>query len=247
MTRQLVVRAASTGAGMMAAILGLARPAAGQFMDKQITVFTRADQLEYSTTGSGRPIQWDAAGWVGTGYSRLWIKTEGDWETVGGTRQFDLRAEYSRLISPFWELQGGIRLEQRRWSTRTDTRASLDVGLLGLAPYWFEVEPELFIAQDGQVSTRLTVEYDLLLTQRLILQPRFETYAAFSENPTFGIGAGLNYVESGARLRYEIRREVAPYAGLAWIRRLGGTARLARNDGGPVSDLALVFGVRVWH
>lgn len=247
MTRRRGARAAWTGLGVTAAILGLAEQASAQFMDKQITVFTLADQLEYSTTGSGRPVQWDVSGWVGDSYTRLWVKSEGDWETVGGTRQFDLRAEYSRLIAPFWELQGGVRLEVSRRGARTNTRGHLDLGLLGLAPYWFELEPELFIAQDGQVAVRLTAEYDLLLTQRLVAQPRFETYAAFSENQTFGVGSGLNYVEPGLRLRYEIRRELAPYIGLDWQRRLGGTARLARAAGEDAGDLALVAGVRVWH
>ena len=247
MTRRSAVRAAWSGAAVAAAICGLPGPAPGQFVDRKITVFTLADQLEYNRTGSGRPVQWDLSGWVGGSYARLWIKSEGGWNTVGRGGQFDLRAEYSRLITPFWDLQAGVRLEARRSGARTDTRGHLTFGLLGLAPYWFELEPELFIAQDGQVAVRLTAEYDLLLTQRLIAQPRFETYAAFSENQTFGVGSGLNYVEPGLRLRYEIRREFAPYIGLDWLRRLGGTARLARADGENAGDLGFVAGVRVWY
>lgn len=247
MRRVPAERMAWTGLGVAGAILGLARPAAAQFMDKQITAFVLADQLEYSRIGSGRPLEWDLAGWVGTGYTRLWFKTEGEWATVGGGRQFDVRAEYSRLITPFWELQGGVRMEVSRRGNRTDTRAHLDLGLLGLAPYWLQLEPELFIAQDGQVSMRLTVEYDQLLTQRLVVQPRFETYAAFSENQTFRIGSGLNYIEPGLRLRYEIRREIGPYIGVIWRRRLGGTAGLARADGESAGHLALLVGLRVWR
>ena len=228
-------------------MLVLATHAEAQFMDRQITVFTAADQLEYGTTQPGRPIRWDLAGWVGNSYKRLWIKSEGDWNTSGGGNEFDLRAEYSRLISPFWEIQGGVRLEGLRRGSRTDTRGHLEFGLLGLAPYWFQLEPELFIAQDGQVSARLTAEYDLLITQRLIAQPRVETYVAFSENRTFGVGSGLNYIEPGFRLRYEIRREFAPYVGVNWFRKLGGTASLARRDGEKFGDPALVIGVRAWR
>lgn len=247
MTRRPVVRGAWSCAGVAALILGGAGPAAAQFMDRRVTVFALADQLEYNGTGSGRPVQWDVAGWVGNSYTRVWIKSEGDWNTVGRGGQFDLRAEYSWLMSPFWDVQAGVRLEARRSGTGTDTRGHLTFGLLGLAPYWFELEPELFIAQDGQVAVRLTAEYDLLLTQRLIVQPRFETSAAFSENRTFGVGSGLNYVEPGLRLRYQIRRELAPYIGLDWLRRFGGTARLARANGEDSGDLALVAGMRVWH
>jgi copper resistance protein B len=247
MTRPCVRWAAWSGAGLAAASLGGAGPVAAQFVDQRIAVFALADQLEYNRSVAGRPFQWDVSVWVGNSYTRLWIKSEGDWNTVGRGRQFDLRAEYSRLITPFWDFQAGVRLEARRSGTRTDTRGHLTFGLLGLAPYRFQLEPELFLAQDGQVSIRLTAEYDLLLTQRLIMQPRFETYAAFSENRTFGVGSGLNYIEPGLRLRYEIRRELAPYVGLVWLRRLGGTARLARGNGQDAGDLALVVGLRVWH
>lgn len=240
-------RAAWSGMGAAAAILTLAGPAAAQFMDKQITVFTLADQLEYNRTGGGRPVQWDVSGWAGDSYNRIWVKSEGDWNTVGRGGAFDVRAEYSRLITPFWDVQAGVRLEARRSGTGTDTRAHLTFGLLGLAPYWFQLEPEVFIAQDGQVAVRLTAEYDLLITQRLIAQPRFETYAAFSENQTFGVGSGLNYVEPGLRLRYEIRREFAPYIGVDWLRRVGGAARLARAGGEEGGDLGVVIGVRVWR
>ena len=233
--------------GGLFANLALAGSASAQSIDRQVTVFTLADQFEYRTSGAGRPLQWDLAGWVGNSYNRLWVKSEGDWNTTGGGTELDLRAEYSRLISPFWELQGGVRLESRRRGNRTDTRGHLDVGLLGLAPYWFQLEPEIFIAQDGQVSARLTAEVDLLLTQRLIVQPRFETYAAFSENRKFGVGSGFNYVEPGIRIRYEFRRELAPYVGVEWLRQLGGTARLARGDGEAVSSPALVVGMRAWR
>lgn len=247
MTGRRAMGVAWSGAGVVAAILGGAGPAAAQFVDQRIAVFALADQLEYNRNGAGRPVQWDLSGWVGNGYTRLWVKSEGDWNTVGRGGQFDLRAEYSRLITPFWDFQAGVRLEARRSGTRTETRGHLTVGLLGLAPYRFQLEPEVFIAQDGQVAVRLTAEYDLLLTQRLIVQPRFETYAAFSESRTFGIGSGLNYIEPGLRLRYEVRRELAPYVGLAWLRRLGGTARLARGNGQDARELALVAGIRVWH
>lgn len=248
MKRPPTLRVARTGAVVLVATLALSGRASAQFMDRQITVFTLADQLEYRASGPGRPVQWDVAGWIGDSYTRLWFKSEGDWNTSGGRgQQFDLRAEYSRLIAPFWELQGGVRLEALRRANRTDARSHLELGLLGLAPYWFQLEPELFIAQDGQVSARLTAEYDLSITQRLIAQPRFETYGAFSESRKFGVGSGFNYVEPGLRIRYEFRREFAPYVGVEWLRQLGGTARFARSDGERVSDVALLIGVRAWR
>ncbi len=120
------------------------------------------------------------------------------------------------------------------------------VGFEGLAPYWFEMEPAVFVSQDGDISARVTTTYDMFVTQRLIAQPRIEVNAAVQEVPEFGVGSGLNDLDLGFRLRYEIRREYAPYIGVSWQRRFAGTADLARLAGATVSDLAAVGGLRVW-
>lgn len=119
-------------------------------------------------------------------------------------------------------------------------------GLEGLAPYWFELAPALFVSEHGDISARLAATYDVLLTQRLILQPRLDLNAALQDAPKFGVGSGLNNVEAGLRLRYEIRREFAPYVGVTWIRQLGQTADLSRAAGSPVDDLRFVLGLRLW-
>jgi hypothetical protein len=92
----------------------------------------------------------------------------------------------------------------------------------------------------------LAATYDVLLTQRLILQPRLDLNAALQDAPKFGVGSGVNNVEAGLRLRYEIRREFAPYVGVTWIRQLGQTADLSRAAGEPVDDLRFVLGLRLW-
>ena len=120
------------------------------------------------------------------------------------------------------------------------------VGLQGLAPYWFEVDANLRVSEDGDVSADLEAEYDLLLTQRLILQPRFEIDFAAQEVEEFGVGRGFNSVTLGLRLRYEVRRQFAPYIGLSWTRKLGDTADLARDEGENTDDLAVVGGLRFW-
>ena len=246
-TRRRVRRALRAGAGVTVLSLALAGRAPAQYMDRQINLFTRADQFEYRSSVPERPLQWELAGWVGNSYTRLWVKSEGDLSTAGEGGDFDVRVEYSRLIAPFWELQGGVRVESRRRGDRTDTRSHLSVGLLGLAPYWFQLEPEFFIGQDGQISARVTAEYDLVITQRLVAQSRVEMLGAFTENREFAVGSGLNYVEPGLRILYEVRREFAPYVGVEWRRQYGGTARLARTNGDVASDVALVVGLRAWR
>ena len=121
------------------------------------------------------------------------------------------------------------------------------VGLEGLAPYFFEVEPALFVSYKGDVSARFTGSYDLLLTQRLVAQPRLETNVAVQRVEDWGVGAGLNDIELGLRLRYEIRREIAPYVGVNWTQRYGAAADFARAEGGSASEANVVFGIRLWR
>ena len=129
----------------------------------------------------------------------------------------------------------------------TNTRAQFVVGLEGLAPYWFELEPALFVSDRGDVSASLTGSYDLLITQRLILQPRIDLTVAFQEVEDWATGSGLNDVRLGLRLRFEIQREFAPYVGLSWTRLTGSTAALARLVGDDTSTRSLVVGVRLWR
>ncbi len=110
-------------------------------------------------------------------------------------------------------------------------------------PYRFDIEPALFITEEGDVSARLEAEYDLLLTQRLIL---LEVEIAGQDVEKFGVGEVFNDVELGLRLRYEIRREFAPYIGVNWTRLLGNTADFARQEGSEVDNVAFVAGVRMW-
>ena len=216
--------------------------------DSQRFGFLLFDQLEYRMkSGADDTARWDVQGWYGGDYNRLWMKTEGEWRT-GGERggEAEVQALYSRLIAPFWDFQAGLRYDQFSGAGFDRGRTFAVIGLQGLSPYRFELEPALFISKDGDVSARLTATYDLLLTQRLILQPRLDFDAAVPSAEKFGIGEGVNSVGLGLRLRYEFTREFAPYVGVHWLRRFGETADIARRGGGDVQDLAVVFGVRLW-
>jgi copper resistance protein B len=120
------------------------------------------------------------------------------------------------------------------------------IGIEGLVPYDYNVEAALFIAQNGAVSARLSFTKDLLLTQRLILQGRFETNAAIQRVEEFTTGSGLNNLEFGTRLRYEIRRWFAPYVGVSFDKSVGETASLVRQDAGDPSQIRFAVGVRAW-
>ena len=213
--------------------------------DDRIHGFFLMDQLESRFTRKGADaLQFNGAGWVGGDYNRVWIKPEGSKVYDGPWEDVDVQLLYGRLIAPFWDLQTGVRYFQA--SSDGPPRASAVLGVQGIAPYWFDVEAALFISNRGEVSARLELEYDLLLTQKLILQPRLETNIAVQEVKELGIGKGVNDLELGLRLRYEIRREFAPYVGVAWTSKFGDAADFARARGDDVRKLNFVVGVRFW-
>ncbi|WP_076070369.1 copper resistance protein B [Sphingomonas montana] len=185
--------------------------------------------------------RWDGEGWFGGDLNRLVVKSEG--EAAFGRRidTAEVQALYSRAIGPYFDVQAGVRQDLGR-----GTRSYAAIGVEGLAPYWFDVEGALFLSNRGDVLARVEGTYDQRITQRLILQPRAELNLAAQDVVASRIGAGLSDAELGLRLRYEVRREFAPYVGVAWERRFGRTARLARAAGEGRGGAALVLGVRAW-
>lgn len=207
------------------------------------TYFVQADRFEYRT-GEGDPhLLWDAQGWYGNDKNKLWIKTEGEYAFESDEfEDAEAQALWSRAISRYFDLQAGVRHD----FAPGDDRTFGVLGVQGLAPYWFEVDAAAFISDDGDVSARVEVEYELLLTQRLILQPRAELNFAIQGVPENGVGSGLSSAEMGLRLRYEIKREFAPYVGVSWERAVGETADFARADGEDPSRVSFVAGLRLW-
>ena len=210
--------------------------------DKQSFTMLLLDRLEYRLGDGPNLSVWDAQGWAGGDMNRLWVKTEGEKEVGGRTERAEVQALYARRISPFWHLQAGVRRDARSGIYRN----SAVIGVQGLAPYWFSVEAMLFGERRG-VSGRLEVETDLVVAQRLILQPRLETQFAGYTDTARGVGRGVEHVEAGLRLRYEFRRELAPYVGVTWTRKVGQTADLARVHGESVRASSVVLGIRAWY
>lgn len=213
--------------------------------DTRIYWLLLVDQLEYRANDGEDTFNWDAISWVGGDYERLWIKTEGDVGLDTGDGEAELQLLYGKLISPFFDLQAGIKYDQVYSSDGDPGRASGVIGIQGLAPYLFELDASLFVSQDGDVSARLGAEYQLLLSQRLILQPELETNIAIQQVEEFGVGSGLNDVELGLRMRYEISRQFAPYVGVNWTRKFGDTADLAEEEGESTDNFAFVGGLRL--
>ncbi|WP_225769639.1 copper resistance protein B [Inquilinus sp. Marseille-Q2685] len=208
------------------------------------SIFTwfQADQFEYRLNDGQDSFNWEAQGWVGSDDEKAWLKTEGAVPLDGPVEEAEVQLLYSRRISDFFDAQAGIRYDIRP----EPERGFAVLGIQGLAPYFFEVGAAAFVSNEGEVSARFEAEYDLLVTQRLILQPAAEINVAIQEVEERGVGSGINDIELGLRLRYEFAREFAPYIGVNWERKLGRTADLARDEGEDVSDVSFVGGIRFW-
>jgi copper resistance protein B len=198
------------------------------------------DQFEWREVNDASAQAWEFDAWYGDDYNKLWLETEG--ERVEGDADGRVELMWDRIIAPWWSFQTGVRHDFAEGPSRT----WLDLGIQGLAPYFFEVDAALYIGEEGRSAARLSGEYDILITQRLILQPEVELRAFGKDDPENGIGSGLSNMEFGVRLRYEIRREFAPYVGVHWERKFGNTADLARAAGEDADQWSLVAGLRVW-
>ncbi|MFZ5704645.1 MAG: copper resistance protein B [Pseudomonadota bacterium] len=183
---------------------------------------------------------WNGEAWIGGDIDRLAIKSEGEGSERLG--QAEVQALWSHALDAYWNLQLGVRQDIRP----RPGRSYAVIGFEGLAPYWFEVDANLFLSNKGDLSARIEAYYDQRLTQRLILQPRIEIEYAFTADQRIGVGSGLGATEAGLRLRYEFSRRFAPYVGVVHERRFGDTGRLAVAMGDSRRETRAVLGVRAW-
>lgn len=209
--------------------------------------FILADILEFSPKGSDSNFRWDTEGWYGGDFNRIYFKSEGETSTVEKDYNADFQLLYGRFIKTYYTFQVGGRVQTNTFRGGNATRVQAVVGIEGLRPYRYEIEALAFVDPKGNVSGRFTTSRDFLMTQRLILQPRFETALAIQKVERFKTGRGLNNIDIGFRLRYAVRREFAPYIGISYERSFFGTADLVHLDGGSPSQLRFVMGVRLWH
>jgi copper resistance protein B len=215
--------------------------------DNAPNTFILLDLTEIEASKGSANIKWDWYSWSGGDVNRLWVKTEGT-QRISSRGSGDPEAQilYGRLISPFFDAQAGVRVRYRSGPGKNLVRTYASLGLQGIAPYRYELEPTVFISDRGQISARVRATYNQLLTQRLILQPRFEFNVAAQRDRALGVGSGLNDTELGVRLRYEVRREFAPYLGVTWKQSYGETRNLARAEGEPTGQVSAVAGIRMW-
>lgn len=233
------------GLAMLTALftLSLTGPAAAESMDDDLFTLVLVDELEYRVRDGSDVVTWEGQARVSNDDHAAALKSRGAYklnDDVFDEAEFQLL--YLRPFDEFVNLEVGVRHDIEPKPSRTFAV----LGLNGLAPQWFEFDASLFLSEQGDVSARVEAEYDILLTQRLVLQPKVELDLAVSDDQPTGVGAGLSAIEAGLRLRYEIEREFAPYVGVQWERKFGKTASFAREDSEDTNDLAGVVGIRLF-
>jgi copper resistance protein B len=183
-----------------------------------------------------KALSWDANVWIGHDINKLYLYSEGEKpkdESVGSETQL----VYSRAIASYWDVQFGVGYDKTDVADKTWGV----VALSGLAPYFFETRAALLVGDDGNIGLRVDLEYEALLTQKLILTPSLESEFYSKDAQDIGLGKGLSSLVLGARLRYEIRREFAPYIGVEWSKNFGNTEKFSAVD-----EVYAVAGVRFW-
>jgi copper resistance protein B len=209
--------------------------------DRAINFQILFDQLEWQFVHGEPGSRWDSRSWIGGDIHRVWIRTEGD-AVDGILDAAEAQVLYGRSISPWWDVVAGVRFDAKPAPSHT----WFAVGVQGMAPQFIDVQATLYVGKSGHIAARVELEHDMHITQRVVLQPLIELSLSGAEDADRAIGAGLSTAEVGFRFRYEFRRELAPYAGVVWHKKLFGTGDFARERNGDPGGWHIVSGLRWW-
>jgi len=218
-----------------------AAPFGSPVADEHIWYHAMLEQFE-GRFGAADGFHWEGQAWAGTDTNRIRFRSEGTLDDTGRAEEGRYELLYERPVTSFFNLQGGIRTDADSHAGRSWAA----LGVEGLAPLFWHVAAAGYVGSQGHLAARLEASYDLLLTQRLIVQPQVEMNFYSKADPRRAIGSGLSGLDAGLRLRYEITRKFAPYIGLAHEEAFGETAAAARKAGGRSSALRFTIGIRSW-
>jgi copper resistance protein B len=213
--------------------------------DNKTYFSVEAEQLEYRLNNGENTFNWDVKSWVGGDYNKFILKTEGEIGLEEGAGEAEIQGLYSRNIAPFWDLQVGVRYDRNFGENNDKGRGFAVIGIEGVTPYFIDIEASLFVSEKGDISARLKAEKEFLLSQKLILQPQMEVNLAAQQVEDFGVGTGLNEVELGLRLKYEISKQFTPYLGINWQHKFAGSADFAQKEGENIDNFSILGGVKL--
>ena len=226
---------------LLPAIARAQDPAPHPTHDDKVNHFLLFDQMEWHTGDNHSGVNWDVKGWIGKDKDRFEYRTEGLYED-DRVPTAQAHALYGRMIGRWWDLVAGVREDFRP----ADPQTWAAFGVQGLAPYWIEVEATAYLTSGWRNHYRLELEHELRITNRLFLQPQIEMEIYGTDDLDHGFGKGLSTVDTAIRLRYEFKREFAPYLGVSWRQKYFGTADAAEAAGDTTGGSRLAFGVRLW-
>lgn len=226
---------------VLTVLLSVGNAFAAGMSDDPLLTMVKIDQFEITDLTDNNDLAWDGQAWLGKDLNKIWLKTEGE-RVDGDIEEAEIQLLYSHAIAPYWDVQIGWRHDIKP----KPTRDWLAVGVQGLAPYFFETDIALFVGEGGIVGLRTEIEYELLLTQKWILTPEIEVNFFNKNDQSVGLGSGLADVTLGLRLRYEVRREFAPYIGVEWNRNFGNTADFISEEGTHIRHIQWLAGIRLW-
>ena len=220
--------------------LSLATTALAAAQDDPLLGLFLLDKFETTDADGDSPLNWEIDAWLGKDLNKLWVKSEG--EHINSETEQSNELLFSRAISPFWNVQVGLRQDR----ASSVEREFLSAGVQGLAPYLFNSSMSIVAGENEQFGLSAQFEYEAMFTQRLVLSSEIELDFWSENDPEMGVGSGISTAELGFRLRYEIRREFAPYVGISWSKNYGDTADFAAEEGEDFESTLFVAGVRVW-
>jgi copper resistance protein B len=232
------IRNSSLISGLL--VLSLVTPALAEIGDDPLLGKFMLDKFETSDANGDSPLNWELDAWLGKDINKFWVKSEG--RRIDGETEQSNELLFSRAIASFWDIQLGLRQDR----AGPIQREFFSVGVQGLAPYFFNTTTSVFAGENGQFGLSAQFEYELMLTQRWILSPEFNLNFWSQDDREMGVGSGLAAAEAGLRIRYEIRREFAPYIGIRWNKNYGNTADFVAEEEGEIDSTLLVAGVRIW-
>ena len=215
--------------------IGLAQNIYADMEDDPLLTMFVMDRFEVLDNSENTRV-WEGSFWIGYDLNKLYLYSDGE-ATADGLETSQNELVYSRAIAPFWDAQIGLVYDKNADASRTWG----EVAISGLAPYYFETRVALLFNAEGNIGLRLDAEYEILFTQKLILTPSLEADFYTKDDPKMSLGSGLSNIEAGLRLRYEIRREFAPYIGITWEKTFGNT-----RDFNPIDETNFLVGVRFW-
>lgn len=221
-------------------LLSTSLPAYAAMEDDPTLISVMFNQLEVTDDNEDTTII-DMDAWIGKDLNKLWFKSELEF-VDGELEESELQLLYSRGFARYWDVQMGLRHD----FDPSPGRTWVAFGVQGLAPYFFESEITFFAGENGRTALRADFEYEFMLTQKLILSPEIEVNFYGKDDREAGIGSGLSDMEARIRLRYEIRREFAPYVGVTYARTYGKTTDYARIAGSNDTNTRITLGIKIW-